>query len=67
MKGENILVGGSVIGLFAIFGIFIAGSIGWVLNIVAVAQSSFDPLTGIVVLRCIGIFVPPLGAVLGYI
>jgi len=47
--------------------IFLVGSIGWVMNIVSLAHSSFEPLTGMVVLRVIGIFVPPLGAVLGYL
>ena len=40
---------------------------GWALNIVKLAGSTFDPLTGIVLLRCIGIFMVPLGSVLGYI
>lgn len=40
---------------------------GWIANIVKIFGSSFDPLTAIVVLRCIGIIVAPLGAVLGFI
>lgn len=40
---------------------------GWVMNIVTLAGSSFDPLTGIVVLRVIGVFIPLLGSVLGFI
>jgi hypothetical protein len=47
--------------IIAIFGIY-----GWVANIVSLAHSTFDPLTGMVVLRVVGIFVAPLGAVLGY-
>lgn len=46
--------------------IVIGGLIGWVLNIVTIAGSSFTPLTGLLVLRIVGIFVAPLGAVLGY-
>lgn len=40
--------------------------IGWVINIVELVGTSFDPLTGLAVLRVIGVFIPPLGAVLGY-
>jgi hypothetical protein len=50
-----------------IISIWLAGVIGWILNIVTLAQSSFDVLTGMLVLRVVGIFVAPLGAVLGYI
>lgn len=40
---------------------------GWVMNIVILAGSTFDPITGLLVLRAIGIFVAPLGVVLGYV
>ncbi len=40
--------------------------VGWAINIVELSKMSFDPLTGLAVLRVIGVFIPPLGAVLGY-
>lgn len=40
--------------------------VGWAINIVELAKMSFDPLTGLAVLRTIGVVLPPLGAVLGY-
>lgn len=40
---------------------------GWIMNIVAIAQSNFSDITGILVLRVVGIFVAPLGTILGYI
>ena len=40
---------------------------GWVMNIITLAHSSFEPLTGLVVLRVVGIFVAPLGTILGFI
>lgn len=40
---------------------------GWIANIVKIAGSSFDPLTAMPSLRVIGVVVPPLGAVLGYV
>jgi prepilin-type N-terminal cleavage/methylation domain-containing protein len=39
---------------------------GWVNNIIKLAHSSFQPITGLAVLRVVGIFVVPLGCVLGY-
>jgi len=46
--------------------ITVLGFVGWVLNIIAIYNSSFDPLTGLVVLRVVGIFVMPLGAIIGW-
>lgn len=46
--------------------LWVLGAIGWVLNIITIAGSSFDHITGILVLRIIGVFVAPIGAVLGY-
>jgi hypothetical protein len=43
----------------------VGGVIGWVANIVTIAQSDFV-LTGMLVVRVVGIFIAPLGAVLGY-
>jgi hypothetical protein len=39
---------------------------GWIWNVVKIAQTGFDTLTGMFIARCIGVFVAPLGAVLGY-
>ena len=45
--------------------ILIAGAIGWIMNIVHLANS--DALSGFVILRVVGIFMFPLGAVLGFV
>lgn len=45
----------------------IALAVGWVMNIVTLVQHANDPITTITVVRAIGIFVAPLGGVLGYI
>jgi len=46
---------------------FIAAiAIGWVMNIITIAGSNFNDITGMLVLRVIGVFVAPLGAILGY-
>ena len=40
---------------------------GWIWNIVKIVDSNFDPITGLIILRCIGVFIAPLGAVLGFV
>ena len=45
----------------------IGGATGWVLNIVKLCHSSFQPVTPLIVLRMIGVFMAPLGAILGFI
>ena len=57
----------NLFGVIAVTTVVIASIVGWILNVIAIFGSSFDPLTGVVVLRCIGVFVPPIGAVMGYI
>jgi hypothetical protein len=47
-------------------GLIIAGVYGWIMNIVEITRSEFA-LTGMMVARVIGVFVPPLGSVLGYL
>lgn len=44
-----------------------AGGIGWIWNIVKLCAMTFDPLTGLLVVRAIGIIVFPVGMVVGYI
>lgn len=39
---------------------------GWVMNIMTIVQHANDPITGMFIFRCVGIFVMPLGGVLGY-
>jgi len=51
----------------SIIPIALLGAFGWGWNIIKITQSSFDPLTGMLVVRIIGIFVAPIGAILGYL
>jgi hypothetical protein len=55
--------------LFSLFmlAIFLLGAVGWVWNIVKIIGTGFDVLTGMLIARCIGVFIAPLGAVLGYL
>jgi len=48
--------------------LFIIAAIGgWITNIVVIAHSDFNHIDGMLVIRVIGIFLAPLGAVLGYV
>lgn len=58
---------GSVIALLLYLTLLVAFVSGWIMNIMAVAGSSFDTITGMLVLRVVGIFIAPLGAVLGWV
>jgi hypothetical protein len=40
---------------------------GWIWNIVKIVTTFGDVLTGMFIARCIGVFVAPLGAVLGFL
>lgn len=56
---------------FAYFSLFmlaiaLLGAVGWVWNIVKIIGTGFDVFTGMLIARCIGVFIAPLGAVLGY-
>lgn len=47
--------------------ILVFGVGGWIANIVKIVSTLGDVLTGLFIARCIGVFVAPLGAILGYI
>ena len=53
--------------LLAIVGVWIAGIVGWVMNLVTLYHMSFTTITGELVLRCVGIFVAPIGSVMGFL
>lgn len=40
---------------------------GWVMNIITIFNTADAPLTGVFILRCIGVVMAPLGGVLGWI
>ena len=49
--------------IFILFGI--ASVISCIANLVKLTGMSFDPITGMAVARAIGVFVPPVGVILG--
>ena len=40
---------------------------GWIANIVKLVGMDFGAITGLLIVRAIGIFIAPLGAVMGYL
>ncbi len=53
--------------VYAVWAIIVAViGTGWVFNIIDIIEANFDPLTGLLVVKVIGIFIPPLGAIMGY-
>lgn len=51
----------SLLAFLLLFG----GIVGWIANLVAIAQA--DYINGMVLVRIAGIFIAPLGAILGWI
>ena len=45
----------------------LAGGLGWIMNIVKLIGMGLDPITGLLIVRAIGIFVFPVGMVVGYV
>lgn len=50
----------------AIVCVWLFGLFGWGWNIVKIVQSGHDVAIGMFVARCIGVFVAPIGSLLGY-
>jgi hypothetical protein len=48
-------------------GLILAACAGYVLNIVTLAQTMDASPLGLLVLRVVGIFIAPLGAILGFV
>lgn len=63
MKSQR---GNAVLGTIGII-LFIAAIGGWIANIVKIFSEISDPITGLFILRAIGVVLAPLGAVLGYL
>lgn len=51
---------------FIFLTIFVIALGGWVANIVKLLSELFDPITGLFIARIAGIFMAPLGSVLGF-
>ena len=47
--------------------IWLVFAVGWVMNIMTIWNTMDNPVTAKFILRCIGVFVGPIGAILGYL
>lgn len=67
MRSSNLrkIRNGSIASLIFVVSVYITIIVGWILNIYQLVHMS--GLTGYLVVKIIGIFLFPLGAVLGYI
>jgi hypothetical protein len=50
-----------------IFVLIVAGVGGWIANVVKLVGMDFGAVTGMLVVRAIGIVIAPLGAVMGFV
>jgi hypothetical protein len=57
----------NTVALLVWLGIIIAAIVGWIMNLGAIIDHDFALETGMGILRVIGVFMAPIGAVLGYI
>jgi hypothetical protein len=46
--------------------IVLLGAGGWIANIVKIIGTDFADFNGMLIARCIGVFIAPLGSVLGF-
>ena len=52
--------------LYTYFFIVLMAIVGWVMNIIAIVHTASDVVTGMFIARVVGVFVPFVGAVLGW-
>ena len=57
----------TAMGVFLYLALLILLLGGWVMNLVEIVNYDFASITGMIILRIAGIFIAPLGAVLGWI
>lgn len=54
--------------LSVFFGIIlILGMIGWIMNIITIFSTMANPISGVFIVRIVGIIVAPLGAIMGWL
>ena len=63
MKVKDI---GGGLGVAALIALALLAVGGWIANVVAIVGTVNDPLGGMFILRCVGVFVAPLGSILGF-
>lgn len=54
------------VGVLILCAAAIAAISGWVMNIVSLIGALNGPITAMFIARCVGVFLAPFGAILGY-
>jgi hypothetical protein len=57
----------TAMGVFLYLSLLILLLGGWVMNLIEIVNYDFASITGMIILRIAGIFIAPLGAVLGWV
>jgi hypothetical protein len=57
----------TIIGALSVLALVGAGVLGWIMNVLTIAHTIDAPLSGMLILRVLGVVIPILGAVLGYV
>jgi len=65
MRRSNDISG--ILGFFIIVALLLVALAGWVMNIIEIYNHVNEPVTGMFVLRLIGVVFAPLGMVLGWL
>jgi len=63
---DKAIIGGAIGSAVLLFSFIIAAFAGWVMNIMAIVSMGEFTWTGEVVIRCIGVFVFPIGCIAGW-
>lgn len=53
--------------IISLVALVVAAIYGWINNIVIIYNTVSDPITGEFVLRCLGVAIAPLGAIMGWL
>lgn len=58
---------GAALGILLIMAAVIGGAVGYVLNIVHIFHTSFTPFTGKLAVELLGVVIPVIGAIAGWL
>jgi hypothetical protein len=55
------------VGLVSVIVLMIAAAIGWIANVVQIVHLAGGPVTTLFIVKIVGVFAPPLGAIMGWV
>ena len=63
---DKVIMGGAIGSTILVLSLMFAAFAGWIMNIMAIVSMGEFTWTGEVVIRCIGVFVFPIGCIAGW-